>query len=231
MNFKRTFKYSAYIILFFVLANLITILVCHWLIESNSDKYVYDSVDEIPYNLSGLLLGTSKHSRYNNKNPYFYNRIKAAAELYKSGKIKYIIVSGDNSKDYYNEPKDMKEALVAEGVPADKIKLDYAGFRTLDAVVRSNEIFSQDSITVISQEFHNRRAVYIAHAKGIHAVAYNADDISYSDLKTDIRELLARVKVFIDLYVIDKQPKFLGEKIDIEQNESANGEADTTKKE
>jgi SanA protein len=219
ISIKRTLKYTLYVILFVVLANVATILICHWIVETNSDEFIYDNVDEIPANLSGLLLGTSKHSKHDFKNQYFYNRIDAAVDLFNAGKIKYIIVSGDNSKDNYNEPKDMKLALMEEGVPENRIILDYAGFRTLDAVVRSQEIFSQDSITIISQEFHNERALYIAHSKGIHAVAYNAKDINYDDKKTEFREFLARVKVFLDLYVINKQPKFLGEKIDIEQEE------------
>ena len=102
-------------------------------------------------------------------------------------------------------------------IPEDKIILDYAGFRTLDSVVRAKEIFGQNSITIISQPFHNERAIYLANNYGIEAIGYNAQDVEYwkKKLKIHGREYLARVKMFIDLCT-GKQPKFLGEKIVID---------------
>jgi SanA protein len=150
-------------------------------------------------------------------NQYFYNRIKAAVELYESGKIDRIIISGDNSTKYYNEPQDMKEALMEHGIPENRIYQDYAGFRTLDSVIRCKEIFGQNQITIISQKFHNARAVFIARHHQIEAIGYNAKDVNKAaGFKTNVREILARVKLFIDLYVLDQQPKFLGEKIEIQ---------------
>ena len=148
-------------------------------------------------------------------NPYFKNRIDAAEELFESGKIKYILISGDNRRHNYNEPQAMKDSLVNRGIPKESLVLDFAGLRTLDSMVRSKEIFGQDSVTVISQQFHNERAIYLARHYGIHAIGYNAKDVSaYEGLKTQIRELLARVKVFVDFFV-NKQPRHLGEKIEI----------------
>lgn len=95
-------------------------------------------------------------------NTYFDNRIRAATDLYKSGKIQYIIVSGDNSTKDYNEPEDMQTALVQQGIPKDKIIPDHAGFRTLDSVIRAKEIFGQTQLVIISQKFHNERAVFLA---------------------------------------------------------------------
>ena len=90
--------------------------------------------------------------------------------------------------------------------------LDYAGFRTLDSVVRAKEVFGQTRLTIISQRFHNERAIYLAEKNGITAIGFNARDVDvYAGLRTNIRELFARVKMFIDL-AIDKQPHFLGEK-------------------
>jgi SanA protein len=109
----------------------------------------------------------------------------------------------------------MKAELVKLGVPAEKIYLDYAGFRTYDSVYRLRDIFGQSSFTVISQEFHNRRAIYIAQELGLQAVGFNANDVdAYNGFKTQLREKFARVKVFIDL-LMNKKPKFLGEKIKI----------------
>lgn len=162
-----------------------------------------------------MLLGTSPTLRSGVRNPYFQNRIQAAAELYKAGKIKYILVSGDNHRTEYNEPEEMRKALIQKGVPEDAIFLDYAGFRTLDSVVRANKIFGQQKFTIISQQFHNQRAVYIASWYGLDTVGYNAKDVSLSvGLKVQVRELFARVKVFID-FLFNKSPKFLGEPIEL----------------
>jgi SanA protein len=125
------------------------------------------------------------------------------------------VISGDNGRQGYNEPQEMKEELVKLGVPPDKIYLDYAGFRTYDSVCRLRDIFGQRSFTVISQEFHNRRAVFIAHSLGLKAVGFNAKDVdAYMGFKTQAREKLARVKMFVDL-LIHTKPKYLGSKIEI----------------
>jgi SanA protein len=180
-----------------------------------TDDKVYTDVNKIPYNKTGLVLGTSKSLRSGHANPYFTYRINAAVELFKNGKIDYIVVSGDNRHHSYNEPKDMQKALMAQGIPENKIFLDYAGFRTLDSVVRINKIFGQSSFTIISQEFHNKRAIYIAESYDLNAIGYNAKDVNKSlGFKVKVRETFARVKVFIDL-LIGIKPKFLGEPIEI----------------
>jgi SanA protein len=178
-------------------------------------KYTYSSMEELPYNRVGLVLGTSKKVANGRANMYFTNRIAAAAALYQLGKIDYILVSGDNRQVTYNEPRDMLNALLEAGIPRERIVLDYAGFRTLDSIVRCKEVFGQDTYTIISQRFHNERAVFLAHAHGINAIAYNARDVErHNGLKTRIREVFARSKVFIDL-LIEKKPKFLGESVPI----------------
>jgi SanA protein len=154
--------------------------------------------------------------RSGTKNYFFYNRIKAAETLFKSGKVQFVIISGDNSLSYYNEPEDMKKELMKAGVPDSCIFLDYAGFRTFDSMIRAKEVFGQTKFIVVSQEFHNERAIFIARKYGIEAYGYNAEDVSAaSGFKTKVRELFARVKVFIDVYS-NKQPKFLGDKIIIQ---------------
>lgn len=140
-------------------------------------------------------------------------RIQATVALFKARKIDAIVISGDNSREGYNEPEDMQAELLKEGIPKNKIYLDYAGFRTLDSVVRMEKIFAQSSFTVISQDFHNRRAIYIAQARDLQVVGFNAEDVNaYSGFKTQLREKFARVKLFLDLYT-NKSPKYLGEKI------------------
>lgn len=205
------------IIIVIALLCTITIIVCNQKIKRFADTRTYTEVTAIPHNDVGLLLGTAPKLK-NGNNLYFDYRILAAAELHKAGKIKYILISGDNRKKDYNEPEEMKKALIHKGIPEKSIYLDYAGFRTLDSVVRAKEVFGQTKFTIISQRFHNERAIYLAEKNGIDAIGYNANDVNaYAGLKTNVRELLARVKMFIDL-AIDKQPHFLGEKIVIGNN-------------
>lgn len=184
-------------------------------VRKNTQPHVYNKVDDIPNNKVGLLLGTGKFLQNGLVNLYYAYRIEAAVELFNAGKIQYILVSGDNSRKDYDEPTTIMEDLINKGIPEDKIVLDYAGFRTLDSVVRSKEIFGQKSITVISQPFHNERAIFIAGKKGINAVGFNARDVSTRyGIKVQIREKLARVKMMLDL-LFGKGPRFLGEQIAI----------------
>jgi SanA protein len=136
-------------------------------------------------------------------------------KLLRERKISYLVISGDNSRNDYNEPQMMENDLFAAGVDTNVIYLDYAGFRTFDSMIRVREIFSQDSVTVISQQFHNERALYIAEQENISAIGFNAKDVaSNRGLKTKLREKLARVKVFVD-YLINTEPKFLGPKVEV----------------
>ncbi len=176
-------------------------------------RFCYGSIDSIPHNHCALVLGTSKYLANGIRNIYYFNRIKATVELYKHEKVDYIIVSGDNRNRNYNEPITMFNDLVAAGIPGQKIVLDYAGFRTLDSVVRGKEVFGQEKYTIVSQSFHNQRAVFIARLKGIEAIAFNAEDLKGDvDFKVQMRELGARMLVLFDL-MTSKQPHFLGEKV------------------
>jgi SanA protein len=192
--------------------------ICYLSVEHSASPYIYDDIAKIPYSEVGLVLGTSKHLINGKPNPYLYNRLEAAKMLYFSGKVKYLLLSGDNHTIYYNEPRDMKKILVKMGVPSEVIVLDFAGFRTLDSVVRCNKVFGQQTFTVISQAFHNKRAIYLARNFGMDPIAFNAKDISLTvGVKVQAREVLARVKAVIDLHVTNAQPRFLGAQIQIAQ--------------
>jgi len=195
---------------------IILIIYCNYRIENSSKSKVYNNLNELPTNKIALVLGTGKYLKGGQINPYYSNRINATVELFRAHKIEKIIVSGDHGTKTYNEPQAMKDDLVAQGIPPENIYMDYAGFRTLDSVYRIKAIFGQQKFTVVSQKFHNERAIYIADYLGLQAVGYNAKDVNKKQgFKTNIREKLARVKVFID-EIIDTKPKFLGEKIKIE---------------
>ena len=184
-------------------------------IETETKNFVSYDIQKLPNEKVGLLLGTSKILKSGWKNLYFFNRIDAAEQLYKSGKIKYILISGDNSTKDYSEPEDMQAELLKRGIPADKIVLDFAGFRTLDSVVRAKEIFGQNSFIIISQKFHNERAVFLAQHYGIKAYGFNAKDVNkYFGFKTKVREYFARAKVFVD-FLLGVEPKFGGEKVEV----------------
>ena len=176
---------------------------------------LFDEVEALPKTRVGLVFGTT--DRVNGlENLYFRYRIDAAETLWKAGKLDSIIVSGDNSSKYYNEPGKMKQALIERGIPAQRIVCDYAGLRTLDSVVRAKEIFGLDSIVFISQRFQNERAIYLAQANHIHAIGFNARNVdTHAGLKTKLREIGARVRMWLDIHVLGTRPHFLGEKIQL----------------
>ncbi|WP_435254634.1 SanA/YdcF family protein [Tenacibaculum sp. A30] len=203
---------------FFLIVSLLIVAVIYFsnsIIENKAEGKLFNSTENIPKNKVGLLLGTVKYLSDGRINLYYQFRLDAAVELYKAGKIDFILVSGDNGSKGYDEPTDFKNDLIEAGIPENIIYLDYAGFRTLDSVVRVKEVFGQFSITIISQQFHNERALYLAQHFDIDAVGFNAKGVSGKKaLKVQLREYLARVKVFVDI-LLGVDPKFLGEPIEI----------------
>ena len=175
---------------------------------------IYRSAAALPECEVGLVLGTSKETRHGKPNLHFNQRIEAAAALYRAGKVQHLLVSGDNHIASYNEPDDMRDALIASGVPTNAITCDYAGFRTLDSVVRAQEIFGLSQCTIISEEFHCPRAVWIARQHGLDAIAFAAPDVGLKSwsLRAEVREQFARSWCAVDLYLLHRAPKFLGPK-------------------
>lgn len=178
------------------------------LIIYTTSPFLYSEIEDIPACEYALVLGAAKQGKYG-LNPYFKYRMEAAAELYFSGKVKKIIVSGDNHIQSYDETTDMAEYLISLGVPDSAIIRDYAGFRTLDSVVRAKKVFHCTSLIIVSQEFHNQRAVFIARCYGIDAIGYNARDLQKKNNLTHWRELAAKLAAIIDVFILNRQPKFL----------------------
>ena len=170
---------------------------------------VWNRADEVPFNPVGLVPGTKPGGLY------FRNRIDAAVALYTLGKVKWLIVSGDNHHATYNEPQAMQRALMKKGIPESVIYCDYAGFTTLDSVVRAREVFGQNRITLVSQQFQNLRAIYLAQHYGIDAVGLNAEDVPADQQRRlgVIREYVARGRAVLDAKVIRRQPHFAGSTI------------------
>ena len=188
---------------------LLVTIACNVQVNRKTAKALYDDLNLVPACEVGLLLGTNPYLKNGLPNKYFLYRIEAAVQLYQAKKIQYILVSGDNHRNDYNEPEEMKKALIKKGIPETSILMDYAGFRTLDSVVRAKTVFGKERFMIISQRFHNERALYLAEYNHIEAVGFNAQDVTaYYGLKTRVREYLARLKLFIDLW-FEVNPKFL----------------------
>ncbi|MEP5791772.1 MAG: ElyC/SanA/YdcF family protein [Cyclobacteriaceae bacterium] len=194
-----------------VLTGVLILGLNFWIVSSTQDQ-IYYNLNDVPPKRVALLLGTSKRTVAGGTNKYFKERMEAAAGLYHRGVIEHIIVSGDNRTVYYNEPRDMLNALKELGVPEGAITLDYAGFRTLDSVVRAKEVFGQTELMIITQDFHCYRALFIANFHELDAVAYAADNKDQLPTMLALREILARGKAIVDLYVFNQEPKFLGDK-------------------
>lgn len=172
---------------------------------------VFRSASQIPQNEVALVLGTGRLTASGRSNLHFTQRISAAAELYHAGKVKHLLVSGDNHLASYDEPTDMLNALAAAGVPTNAITCDYAGFRTLDSVVRANTVFGLKQFTIVTEEFHCPRALWIARRHGLDAVAFAAPDLGARwSARVKARESLARVLCGIDLYLLNRGPRFPG---------------------
>lgn len=181
------------------------LLACDLTVTHNAEGRIYDDVDSVPFRKVGLVLGTSPVSSWNGRrNYYFDHRIKAGAELYKAGKVDWLVVSGGDytkTENGYDEPVAMRDSLIKQGVDSARIVLDYDGTRTLNSLAKMRDTYHQDSIIIISQKYHNERALYQAKYIGIDAIAYNAHTPGKytSWWRNRGREVLARVKLFIDI--------------------------------
>ncbi|MBR2440516.1 MAG: YdcF family protein [Lentisphaeria bacterium] len=183
---------------------------CNYAIRS-CEQYCFQDISELPCCDTGLLLGASKKTRSGAPNLYFIGRVEAAALLFHSGKIKQILISGDNSRKNYDEPTDIKAELLKRGVPETAITLDYAGFRTLDSVVRAKNVFGKSAFVAITQKGHAERAVYIARKHGINAIGFYAEEPVRFPLLTARnrnREKLACVVAWLDVNLLNRSPKF-----------------------
>lgn len=206
--------------MFYALLTLIVlvaaaIVACNLLV-ARSGIYTHDALESLPEVYCALVLGTSKWLAGGRENQYYRNRITAAAQVYHAGKCKKILVSGDNRSPRYNEPRFMRTDLLKLGVKDADIVCDFAGIRTLDSVIRFKKVFGQERGIVISQRFHNSRAIYVARHNGMDLAGYNAEDVSrYSGIKIKLRELLSKFFCVLDVHVLHTQPRHLGEPIKI----------------
>ena len=182
-----------------MVAGLAVVAGCELAVYSASKGRVYSDVEEIPHREVGLLLGTNPKGRRGGANMFYNYRIDAAVELYEAGKVDRILISGAKKGSDYDEPQAMREALVVRGVPDSVLVLDGQGFHTIESIVRAKEVYEVDSVTVISQEFHNRRSLFMAKHNGLDAIAYNAANTTILRWRVImfLRERASRVKAVL----------------------------------
>lgn len=192
-----------------------SLIIVNQVVLSSTAGRIYTSTDSVPSRPVALVLGTSP-TVAGRKNLFFERRMDAAAKLYRSGKVKAIFVSGDNGSVYYDEPGAMQKALVQRGVPTSAITQDHAGFRTLDSVLRAKRVFGVKAVTLVTDDFHLPRALFIARHEGLDAVGFQTKPLPPSvSPKTYVREVGSRALMFVDLYVLKREPKFGGPPIAI----------------
>jgi SanA protein len=210
--FKRLLILSIILLLTYAL-----LLYNHKRMIEDAKPYIYTNVETIAEKQAALVLGCSKYLHNGNLNYFYKYRIEAAVKLFKAEKVKAIVVSGDNGSKGYDEPSQMRDDLVLAGVPSEYIQLDYAGFRTLDSIVRAKAIFDLEDYIIVSQPFHLERAIYIAHAKKQKVLGFVAKDFANTIWAERMkrRELLARVKAVLDINIFGVEPKFYGKKVKV----------------
>ena len=204
-------KHMRHILILLGLILFLLVIGWHWIVSFNSKGKTFDNIAAIHHNQVGLLLATSPFTAEGERNLYHENRIKATVQLYKHKRIDQIIVSGGDYSNQggYNELISIRDSLKNYGIPNSVILLDYKGTRTLNSILNAKEFYRLDSITFISQEYHNERAIYLAEKCGIEAIAYNAEtpDLLGKRIRNEGREYLARVKMFIDLLQVFTLPR------------------------
>jgi len=204
------------LVLLIFLSPLFLLIISDRLVEASAKGQHSAKVEEVPQKKVALILGCSPRTRSGLRNLYFEHRMEAAAVLWEHDKVEYFLVSGDNFHNSYNEPRYMLQSLIALGIPEDRIVLDYAGFRTLDSVIRAKEVFGESDLIVVSQAFHNKRAIFLAKTKGVQLYGFDAKGVApFTENRAFSRESLARAKALLDVSILNTQPRFLGESISI----------------
>ncbi|MCA6066273.1 YdcF family protein [Chryseobacterium sp. RG1] len=185
---------------------LLIILANAWVFALTNGR-TYTKISKIPPREVALVLGTSPKMRSGISNPYFTKRMDAAALLYHHGKIKKIIVSGEKSKGY-NEPAAMKNYLVyEEGVPEEIIIEDPKGFNTYKSILRCKNVYKGKHVIIVSQGFHNLRALFFARNNNMNALGFDAQDVNKPEsyYRNQFREVFARVAAVV-YYILGISP-------------------------
>lgn len=209
MSINNVKKISYFFVAVCLLILVIVLILQYW-ISAITKMHIYSNTDSVPNSEIAVVLGTSRYLQNGKSNPYYQERINGAVDLYTKGKVQHLIVSGDNQYSSYNEPRMMAQDLVKKGVPQSAITYDFAGFRTLDSVIRANKVFDLTHFTLVTQQFHCERALFIAKKYDLQVNCFAVPDPAHS-FNIRFREYFARLNTVLDLYLFNTQPKFLGE--------------------
>ena len=202
-------------------AALLLVLAANAWVVSATRAFIVEDMGRLSVHDVGVVLGTSPFTRHGNRNLLFTHRMMAAAELYAAGRVRHLLLSGANPDRTYNEPRKMYQALRRLGVPDSALTFDFAGFRTLDSIVRAQQVFGLDRFVIVSQRYHVYRALFIARYNGVEAMAYiRPQEDRRQPLRAEAREYLARFKAVVDLFLLAKGPRFLGPQRHIDINEA-----------
>jgi SanA protein len=176
------------------------LLLCQWWVYAAGDNRIFERIGNVPENEVGLVLGTAKWAAKGKLNRFFSYRMDAAFRLYKSGKVRRLLLSGNGIDQGRSEPEQMRNDLIGRGIPAAALDIDNSGIRTLDSIVRAKRIYGLNRMTIVSQEFHIRRALFFCRAYGIDAVGFNAENVPASEARrTFLREFLARIDAVLEI--------------------------------
>ena len=201
------------IALYLAIIGLVAIISVNYYVKSSTKKNIYYSIKKFPKNDVGIIFGAGINGDQPSK--YLKDRLDAGIALYKANRINKILLSGDNGRDEYDELTVMKNYCFNHGVDTTKIFIDYAGFDTYSTVYRAKHIFNIKKATLISQEYHLNRAIYIGQKLGIKSVGYSANNGEYLGYKyVTFREYGSIFKSFFDV-LRNREPRFLGNPIDI----------------
>ena len=211
MRLRRFRLYFRVVIYLFILTVIFIVFANVWLIRSTQDR-IFNDPEKLPHHQAALVLGTSSKLMGGKPNPFFVNRMDKAAQLFRNDVVDQFILSGDNRKSDYNEPARMRDALLSRGVPDSLITLDSAGVRTFDSIIRSRYVFGKRSLIIITQPFHAYRSLFLCDYFGIRAVVFAAREPGEQiGVQVYLREILARAKALLDIYVLGTWPDSLGQ--------------------
>jgi len=206
----RNMRRAGYVWLFAAAASVLLIAGSNLAVVLTTRMRVFTDPEQLPHAAAALVPGTSSRVAGGGPNPFFTYRMDKAAQLYRNGKVERFILSGDNRTPFYDEPAMMRNALLERGIPMDLIVLDTAGLRTLDSIIRSREVFGQESLIIVTQPFHAYRALFLCDYFGIPAVAFAAREPGErAGWQVYLREVLARAKAVLDVYILGTRPESL----------------------
>lgn len=172
-----------------------------WWLDSASEPFAADRPETAQTADVALVLGAAPFLDDGRPNRFFEHRLDAAASLHRAGKVKFLLVSGDSVHPSYDETTAMKRGLVKRGVPAEVVYRDPAGVRTLDSVLRARDLYGLRRMVIVSQDFHVRRAVWLAREHGIEAFGLDAQGVSPFDaLDSWARQFPSALKAVLDIW-------------------------------